>query len=332
MPLPQTAIDRLRAAFVGTDPTQGDGAPALRLQLVGTITFSSVTLSAQNAITFTHASARIIPGATSLSFRNNANDADNLVIADAGAVTFRSTLSTTFTDAATTGAKNSVNVAPTYSAAAISGTQTGVNILLIYSGATSAVDLRAVFAVAQSSGAGTVSTLFGVYGRVSKSGTGVVSFGYAHYGVIQNTNASGAITDGYCYYAATPSATGPITTAYGLNVENQGQANVTHAYGIWIRAQSTAVTTNVGLRNDGTSIFHGLVTVDASFTPQPGGSTGLQLGNGSTAPKLCTGSGAPTMSAAKGSLYLRTDGSSTSTRAYINSDGGTTWVAVTTAS
>lgn len=44
------------------------------------------------------------------------------------------------------------------------------------------------------------------------------------------------------------------------------------------------------------------------------------------------GSGAPTDAARQGSLYLRTDGSSSSTRAYINSDGGTTWVAVTTAS
>jgi len=44
------------------------------------------------------------------------------------------------------------------------------------------------------------------------------------------------------------------------------------------------------------------------------------------------GSGAPTYSAKQGSLYVRTDGSSSSTRIYVNSDGGTTWVAVTTAS
>lgn len=44
------------------------------------------------------------------------------------------------------------------------------------------------------------------------------------------------------------------------------------------------------------------------------------------------GSGAPSFSAPKGSIYQRSDGSSTSTRAYINSDGATTWVAVTTAS
>jgi hypothetical protein len=42
------------------------------------------------------------------------------------------------------------------------------------------------------------------------------------------------------------------------------------------------------------------------------------------------GSGAPTLSAAKGSLYLRSDGSATNNRAYINTDGATTWTAITT--
>ena len=43
------------------------------------------------------------------------------------------------------------------------------------------------------------------------------------------------------------------------------------------------------------------------------------------------GTGAPTFAAAKGSIYIRTDGSSTSTRMYINTDGGTTWTNFTTA-
>ena len=43
------------------------------------------------------------------------------------------------------------------------------------------------------------------------------------------------------------------------------------------------------------------------------------------------GSGAPTVAAAKGSLYMRTDGSSSSTRAYVNTDGSTTWTNITTA-
>lgn len=43
------------------------------------------------------------------------------------------------------------------------------------------------------------------------------------------------------------------------------------------------------------------------------------------------GSGVPTLSAAKGSLYLRSDGTSNSTRMYVNTDGATAWTAVTTA-
>jgi len=46
---------------------------------------------------------------------------------------------------------------------------------------------------------------------------------------------------------------------------------------------------------------------------------------------LSAGSGAPSYSAPKGSLYVRTDGSSTSTRVYVNTDGATTWTSVTTA-
>ena len=47
--------------------------------------------------------------------------------------------------------------------------------------------------------------------------------------------------------------------------------------------------------------------------------------------QILVGSGAPAASAAKGSLYVRTDGSSTSTRLYVNTNGSTTWTNVTTA-
>jgi hypothetical protein len=42
------------------------------------------------------------------------------------------------------------------------------------------------------------------------------------------------------------------------------------------------------------------------------------------------GSGAPTIAAAKGSLYLRSDGSGVADRAYINTNGSTTWTALST--
>jgi hypothetical protein len=43
------------------------------------------------------------------------------------------------------------------------------------------------------------------------------------------------------------------------------------------------------------------------------------------------GSGVPTLSAAQGSLYLRSDGTTTNNRMYVNTDGTTTWTAVITA-
>lgn len=64
-----------------------------------------------------------------------------------------------------------------------------------------------------------------------------------------------------------------------------------------------------------------------------GGSTTPILASGTSVvgPNIYTGSGAPTVTAPKGSLYLRTDGSSTSTRLYVNTDGATTWTSCTTA-
>lgn len=61
-----------------------------------------------------------------------------------------------------------------------------------------------------------------------------------------------------------------------------------------------------------------------------GGTAGLGLMFSATANfGIFFGSGAPTLSAAKGSLYMRSDGSSTSTRAYVNTNGSTTWASLT---
>ena len=43
------------------------------------------------------------------------------------------------------------------------------------------------------------------------------------------------------------------------------------------------------------------------------------------------GAGVPSVSATQGSLYLRTDGSSTSTRMYVNTNGSTGWTNLVTA-
>lgn len=75
----------------------------------------------------------------------------------------------------------------------------------------------------------------------------------------------------------------------------------------------------------------GSVIVQSTTATPAGGSTVARLLFGTTAGfGIYYGSGAPTVSAAKGSLYLRSDGSTTNDRMYVNTNGTTTWTAVTT--
>jgi hypothetical protein len=76
----------------------------------------------------------------------------------------------------------------------------------------------------------------------------------------------------------------------------------------------------------------GAATILSGTAIPAGGTTGSGYLFSSTSNYgIFFGSGAPTLSAAKGSLYLRSDGSATNNRAYINTDGATTWTALTTA-
>lgn len=59
-----------------------------------TVTAGDLTMTAGNLI-FSSASGKVIPGATSLLFRNTADSATNITITDAGAVTVRTTLTAT---------------------------------------------------------------------------------------------------------------------------------------------------------------------------------------------------------------------------------------------
>lgn len=74
----------------------------------------------------------------------------------------------------------------------------------------------------------------------------------------------------------------------------------------------------------------GKITALSSTAIPAGGTAGSGFLFSSTANfGIFFGSGAPTLSAARGSIYLRSDGSATSGLTYINTDGGTTWAAIT---
>lgn len=89
----------------------------------------------------------------------------------------------------------------------------------------------------------------------------------------------------------------------------------------------TSLKANERFRIDNT----GVVVMPATAVPAGGtAATGLRFSSTANL-GIFFGSGVPTLSAAQGSLYLRTDGSSTSTRLYINTNGTTGWTNVVTA-
>lgn len=75
----------------------------------------------------------------------------------------------------------------------------------------------------------------------------------------------------------------------------------------------------------------GTVTAKSASALTAGGAAAFIGTNTAAGMGIYFGSGAPTVAAAKGSLYLRSDGSGVSDRAYINTNGSTTWTALTTA-
>jgi hypothetical protein len=114
---------------------------------------------------------------------------------------------------------------------------------------------------------------------------------------------------------------GPVRSENGFQTisinASTGAVTVTGTFGAATSVTTLAATSTVtarsasGLTAGGVAAFIG---------------TNVAAGMG-----IYMGSGAPTVAAAKGSLYLRSDGSGTGDRAYINTNGSTTWTALTTA-
>jgi hypothetical protein len=119
---------------------------------------------------------------------------------------------------------------------------------------------------------------------------------------------------------------GPVRSENGFQTisinGSTGAVTVTGTFGAATSVTSLAATTITATGN---------ITADSNVGLVAGGASAFIATNVAAGMGMYIGSGAPTVAAAKGSIYLRSDGSSTSTRLYV-SDGGTTWIAVTTAS
>ncbi len=91
-------------------------------------------------------------------------------------------------------------------------------------------------------------------------------------------------------------------------------------------------TITLGSVSTGSVIIGPNATTVLAGTLTAGGLTTCALQVATSGPLIYSGSGAPTISAAvQGSIYLRSDGSSTSTRLYVATNTSGTWTAVTTA-
>jgi hypothetical protein len=116
------------------------------------------------------------------------------------------------------------------------------------------------------------------------------------------------------------------------DASNYERLSLSHVTGTGsVIAAETAGTGGDDLSIKLTPAGTGNVMVSPATAAPAGGSTAARLLFGTTAGfGVYYGSGAPSVSAAKGSLYLRSDGSGAADRAYINTDGGTTWTAIAT--
>lgn len=149
-----------------------------------------------------------------------------------------------------------------------------------------------------------------ILGIQSSGGAGVL---------ITGVSQTGASANGVLDMTQTWNTTG-TPTAIKANVTDTASNAASLLLDLLVGSAS-----KMSVRKDGrTSILKG-TAIPAGGTA----GTGLLMSS-TTNFGVFFGSGAPSLSAAKGSLYLRSDGTGTNDRAYINTDGATTWTAIVT--
>ena len=181
---------------------------------------------------------------------------------------------------------------------------------------------------------GTGDGTYGGAGRVIANGvlsnssfTGVASFASGSAAAPSITFTSDPLTGlfvrtapaGLGFAVSGGVACGP-TAADALAISSVGA--VSWSSGAWGAVTDTRLTRQAA----------GRLCLNGGIATPAGGSAAMAFVFGATSGfGIYIGSGAPTVSAAQGSIYLRSDGSSTSTRLYVNTNGTTGWTNVTTA-
>lgn len=172
-------------------------------------------------------------------------------------------------------------------------------------------------------------------GAVSTAGNNAVNIGALNaaiaidgsVGINTNVNANVLINTG--------TSTGTVTIGDAANtgaisINSSVASNFTAAAG----DLSLIATAGSAIVSGGEAVIDGVqLTSVGGITATSGAlaaTTGLHVTQGAATAAVQVGAGAPSHNAPKGSLYLRTDGSTTNDRAYIAVDAAGTWTALTT--
>lgn len=155
------------------------------------------------------------------------------------------------------------------------------------------------------------------------------------------TGAGGAIILGLA--AASGSGNTPNALSDMYQFASTGQFSIVNNAGaigigssspdVWLRRVTGGFSLTTTATGTTTVNLNAAIINACSATATPAsGSTSARLLLGTTAGfGIYYGSGAPTVSAAQGSIYLRSDGSGTSDRLYVNTNGTTGWTNFTSA-
>ena len=132
------------------------------------------------------------------------------------------------------------------------------------------------------------------------------------------------------YRAAQGTFTGAVTNQFGIEAQAT-LIGATNNYGVYSNIAAAANRWNFFANGTARNYMAADLTVNGATAIPAGGTAGAGLMVSTTANfGVFFGSGAPTLSAAKGSLYLRSDGSTVNDRMYVNTNGSTTWTSVVT--
>ena len=165
---------------------------------------------------------------------------------------------------------------------------------------------------------------------ITLSSTAAASFTLSnlyHYCAVQGTFGAGSVVTNQFAFSTVSTLIG-ATNNYGFYSDIAAGANRYNFY-----VAGTADNYFAGQLYTSTNVLAaGSISARVNTAIPAGGTAGAGFKLSSTADfGVFFGSGAPTLSAAKGSLYLRSDGSGTNNRMYVNTNGATTWTAVITA-